>query len=870
MHCEKNKSSSVFFEKESPLLQDVLGSASEPFFIHEKSMFNNYLKIALRNLLQNKVHSLVSIFGLALGLAATTVILIVNYSELTWDKNWKDADRIYELEQIYIARETPSKVDTLLTPSLMNKVLENFSDIEHLGHISYTEGDIKLSDSKTHSKRSFNENVNSITPNIIDIFSLIAIQGSTEEFYHNKQSVIISQAMADKLFFKEDPIGKILEINWKSFSKADQSPNINSSYKVIAVIANSPKRSSLQRSMDILVNERYSDEPDDPNFFSYRESSSTYIKLKQGTKAEATNLQFPDFLNRVMPGLGGGDKKSSEAFRFTLTNIQDIHLYSVNASKSTQRIFILYCLAAVIAILACVNYINLTTARFSRRQKEISLRKTLGAAKAHIIAQFLIEALASVGCALLITFIILEPMLPWLSSQLSLTLELNYFSDLSLLSIIAGTALCLGLVSGFYPGAILSNIKPAVILKTNRSHETSGSIRLRNTLVMLQFVISATMLVSVGIIATQLYSALNANPGYDTKSIVFLIDEKLVVNSTESFNHINNLKQKIQEIPGVLAATKTMPTIPGAMSEFKKTYSSKQKPEDSAAIPLTFVEDADEIKLFNITLIAGKNFAPKIEDGNKPTVIINEQALKTFGFASAEEAIGMTLNINLFSSEMTLATIIGVTSKLQLGDLNKPSGPIILMRFPEGWSLEFGTLGVRFADNVNRSELITQIKDICKSFIGEASLREVWLQSLVEEEYRNQILIAKFAYTFAALAVFISCLGLYGLASFTAEKRTKEIGLRKVHGASINDIVRLLLWQFTKPIALANLIAWPIALYVISRWLENFSQRIDLWVWGPIYCLLAAVLAIAIAWLTVGGQAYWVARAKPVAALREE
>ena len=230
----------------------------------------------------------------------------------------------------------------------------------------------------------------------------------------------------------------------------------------------------------------------------------------------------------------------------------------------------------------------------------------------------------------------------------------------------------------------------------------------------------------------------------------------------------------------------------------------------------------------------------------------------------------MTLNVNLFSSETTLATIIGVTSKLQLGDLNKPSGPLMLMRFPEGWSFETGTLGVRFANDVNRTALIAQIKDICKSFMGAAPQGEVWLQSLVEEQYKSQILIAKFVYTFSALAMLISCLGLYGLASFAAEKRIKEIGLRKVHGASISDIVRLLLWQFTKPIALANLIAWPIALYIVNRWLENFNQRIDLWVWGPVYCLLAGILAIAIAWLTVGGQAYLVARAKPVAALREE
>lgn len=827
-------------------------------------MLNNYLKIALRNLLQNKVHSFVSIFGLALGLAATTVILIVNYSELTWDKNWKDVDRIYELEQIYVSRTTPTKVDAIATKTQLNKISEHFSDIEHLGHINFTRGDIRLSPG---SSTSFNENISAITPSIIDIFSLTAIQGNITNFYTDKQSVIISQQMAEKLFASNDPIGKTIEIKWRTFTKADEIPNINFNYKVIAVIANSSKRSSLKQSMDILVNERYPNTPDDPNVLVMRDSSSTYLKLKKEARPETINSKFPTFLDTKMPGLAGNDaRKASAAFTFSITNIRQAHLYGFNSSNNIQRIFILYCLAAVIATLAAVNYINLTTARFARRQKEISLRKTLGATKTQIIAQFLMESLLSVTCALLMTFIILEPILPWLSSQLVLNIELNYFSDLSLLSIIIGTALCLGLCSGFYPGFILSRIKPAVILKANKSHETSGSIKFRNLLVIFQFVVSATMLVSVGIIATQLHAALHADSGYDTKNIVYLIDDKLILDK----GTLNSLKQKIGNVPGVLAASKTMPMLPGSLSEFKPVYTSTQNSTDALPVALTFINDVDEIKLLNISLIAGKGFVHPSEDGNKPNVMINEQALRFFGFATANDAIGMTLNINLFGAENTPATIIAVTSKLQLGDLNKPSGPLILMRSPEGWSFEAGTFGVRLADNINRSAVIAQVKDICKHFIGATPQGEVWLQSLVEEQYKSQILIAKFAYTFALLAVLISCLGLYGLASFAAEKRIKEIGLRKVHGASIRDIMRLLLWQFTKPIAIANLIAWPIALYVINRWLENFSQRIDLWIWGPIYCLTAGALAIAIAWLTVGGQAYLVARAKPVVALREE
>ncbi|HOY22591.1 MAG TPA: ABC transporter permease, partial [Cellvibrio sp.] len=456
-------------------------------------MLTNYLKIALRNLFQSKVHSFVSIFGLALGLAATTVILIVNYSELTWDRNWKDVDRIYELEQIYMSRTTPTKVDTIASKTQLDKISEYFSDIEHIGHINFTKGDVKVNIGST---AKFNENINAITTNILDIFSLKAIQGSTTDFYTDKQSVIISEAIAKKLFAHEDPIGKTLEITWPAFANTAKLPDDNFNYKIIAVIANSPTRSSLKQSMDILVNERYPATPYDPNMLVMSDSNSTYVKLKEGAKPENINSKFSEFLDTNKIGLGQNEtKKASEVFTFKITNLRKVHLYGFNSSNNIQRIFILYCLAAVIATLAAVNYINLTTARFARRQKEISLRKTLGATKAQIIAQFLIESLLSVACALLITFIILEPMLPLLSSLLALNIELSYFSDLSLLGIIFGSALCLGLCSGFYPGFILSRIKPAVILKANKSHESSGSIKFRNLLVIFQFSISAAMLV---------------------------------------------------------------------------------------------------------------------------------------------------------------------------------------------------------------------------------------------------------------------------------------------------------------------------------------------------------------------------------------
>ncbi|GGY86277.1 ABC transporter permease [Cellvibrio zantedeschiae] len=829
-------------------------------------MLHNYLKIALRNLIKNKVQSLVAILGLVIGLATTTVILIVNYSELTWDKQWKDGDRIFELQQVFIARATPVKLDTISSLRQMTLIQDKLSDVEYIGNIATVDGKVKLINEKDKAQNSLGQHISYITPSIINIFSLEAIQGDTKGFYTDKQSLILSKSTAKKLFGEKDPIGKTIEINSNSYVPSQKDIPVNPIYKVIAVVADSPKRTSLRGPMDVIVNSNYPIQHDDPNIFFMKDFSATYVKLKNNANVNDINFQLANFLDKDLPPMGGGEsKKNSEEFSFTLVNIKDMHMKGFGAEKQGQRMTILYSLAVIIFVLAAVNYINLATAKFSRRQKEISLRKTLGAERRNILTQFLVESLLSSLCALVLTFIILEPLLPWLNTNLSINIETQYFTDFSLLALILCTTLSLGFITGFYPGLVLSRIRPAAVLKANKSHETSSSIKFRNLLVIFQFIISSSMLVSVGIMATQLHSVLNTDLGYESKNIVFLVDNSLVANK----GTINYLKEKILKEPGVFAATKAAPLLPGTFSEYKTVHSSKQKIEDSSPALINLIHNVDELRLFDIRLIAGKYFVPPEEDGNRPNIIINEQALKGFGFSSAQEAIGMTLTFNL-SPQPTVATIIGVTSKLHFGDLNKPAAPLILMRAPDGWSSENGSLGIRFDPNMNRRMLVTRLKEICKNVVGAAPEGEVFLDEVIQEQYKHQILIAQFAYACATLAMLISCLGLYGLASFAAEKRIKEIGLRKVHGASINNIVRLLLWQFTKPIVLANLIAWPIALYVINRWLENFSQRIDLWLWGPFYCLTAGILAIAIAWLTVGGQAYSVARAKPANALREE
>jgi putative ABC transport system permease protein len=829
-------------------------------------MFKNYLIIAMRNLIKNNTNSLISITGLAIGLAASVAILIISYSELTWDNTWRDAERIFEIEQVFTGRQQPRKAN-VISSAERKQLEEDIPEIEYAGRMMFFDAVIKRNTSSVKDQMVLKEKLSQIDADIINIFNLKAIKGSLEEFYTNRQVVIISERMAEKYFGSENPIGKIIDIKKQlpplpPGLEGEKKEILNTDYKVIGVIANTEKRTSLQESMDFLIrdDERISG-PIGTRMFS---NGTTYVKLKIGANLTTANKSLVSFVDRHMVDKGNSNKTPSELYQLKMINIKNIHLHGFGAEKRMQQNNILYTLASIILLLACINYVNLTTAGYSSRQKEIALRKTLGASRAQIVAQFLVESTISALIALFLTFIIIEPIMPWLGNTLQMTIELNYFSDIKLLGFIIGITLFVGLISGIYPGLYLSQVKPAIILKANKSHETLGSIRLRYLLVLVQFFIAGVLLSSMGVITAQLHALLNYSPGYATKNIVFITDDSLITSTGK----INTLKRKILSIPGVLAVSKTMPNIPGSRNEIFSVSSGDQKPEDAIPVSTQFVFDVDEINLFNIPLIVGEPLPLPIIDGNRPKVIINQQALIPFGFTSADEALGKQLEIQMWG-EITSATIIGITSELHMGDQNKPSGPVIIMRPPTGLFLDWQTVGVRFQDNIDRNKLVTKIKEICNSELGSVP-HEEYIEDITQRQYANQIMISHFIYIFTALAIFISCLGLYGLAAFTAKKRTKEIGLRKIHGASVNGIMRLLVWQFTVPVLLANIFAWPIALYLMNYWLENFYRRLDLWAWGPLYCLLAGALSILIAWLTIGGHSLKVARAKPVNALREE
>jgi len=840
-------------------------------------MFKNYFITTLRNLLKYKTHSALTILGLAMGLAASTIIFIINYIELNYDHHWSDAEKIYQVEAL-VKYNLQGKKQPIVPAAFYDLFKTKVPEITKVTRWTATGTKIKYVRGNME-ENVFEERMALVDDSFFEIFNFPLSKGDLKYFTGDTGSAIISEHLAKKLFGSEDPIGKVVNIDITNVNKpAIKSAGSNSreqrfkNYKIAAVLGTTFHKSSIP-SPNIYVhleNDKVAEvEKEGENTVSYLYSYQMYIKLKDGADISQIQRELPSVQDKYIPTEPEQTRmKSSEYYNISFINIKDTHLKGSQVGGQIEKIWMLFGLALIILLMACINYINLALAGYSRRHKEIALRKTMGASRNHIVLQFLTEALLLTSFSLFISFIIVELSIPWIRGLLSLDIESAYIYQSRLLVYLFAVASLIGLICGAYPGFYLSRFNPAIILKANKSVESSGNIKVRQFLVIVQFGISGIMLCCSSIIAAQMYKVGNYDPGYQTKKIVFAIHEGL---SGANLGSIQSLKYQLSKIPGIQAVEFSMPNIPGKYSsQFQVSRKEGASAPNVFALQQVQLAGPNDLELFNVKLIAGKFFSAPANPVDAPKemqdkIYINQQALLPLGFKHANEAINQIIEVN-FSGTNFPMTIMGVTEAVHIGSLNAPEVPCFF------WPVSSTGLPVAIAvryDQINRNQASDEIKRIWKNILGYTP--HTWfIEDSIADEYKNENLIARFVYLFTGIAIFISCLGLYGLATHATTKRKKEIGLRKVHGASVYSIVKLLLWQFSKPVLFANLIAWPIALYAASRWLEQFVDRIDIWYWGPLFCLASGLLAILIAWSTVGAQAFMVAREKPVEALREE
>ena len=689
-----------------------------------------------------------------------------------------------------------------------------------------------------------------------------------------RPKAVISQEEAIKRYGTDQVVGRTLTV----ISKGEKRD-----FKITGVLKNIPKNSHLKLNA-ILRQDFNSFFAEEPQFLTCWSCQSgwVYAKLKPGSDPEQIMRQMPAWEKRNIPDEYNGAirRNSGDQQDWHLVNLQDIHLGKAQDGSMTpgndQRTIATFAVVAMLILgMAVVNFTNLATARASQRAREVALRKVLGANRKQLIVQFVGESILISGVSMILALALVELLVKPFAAFLDADLSLSYVGQDGILLPAIALTLLVGILSGLYPAFFLSRFQPAQVLKANRSAaETPGSGRLRTALVVVQFAISIGLIICTAVIYGQTVYARTVDPGFNRDNILQL-DE---LGRAQLFPIAENIVQRVERIPGVTAAALTdigVNTNNQNNSFIFPPGSNKQVLIGQYNVGVGYLE------AMGLKLLAGRWFDANrpLDDATLPyppepevekaltargmNVVLNEYAVRQLGFKSAQDAIGSVVKSEPFSPDTGIAnmTIIGVVGDSRFRTVHRPIDPIMFRNVNKGpaWMI------IRY--DGDPATVRAAVEREWKQITNEVPFNAKFSEDVMAEAYEKEDARAQMFAAFSVLAVIIGCLGLFGLAAFTAERRTKEIGIRKVLGARTRDIVRLLVWQFSRPVIVANLIAWPVAWWMMRDWLNNFDDRIDL---GPTPFIMAALVALTIAIVTVVGHAFKVARANPIHALRYE
>ncbi|QJE72538.1 FtsX-like permease family protein [Aerophototrophica crusticola] len=831
-------------------------------------MFRNYVTVALRNLVKHRLYSAINIVGLAVGLAACILILLFVRNELTFDRHIADAERVY---QVIMRAQLPGRpADTVANTQLpMGDAMKGaFPEVELRAAM------VQQNMTFRTGEKLFSETVFAADPEFLQIFDLPFLEGDRPTALEDRSGIILSEEVARKYFGDEPALGRVITVDGQHdlrvsgvFKKLP--PNTHLQFDVLAPIG-SPAVRNLEQTR--------------ANWGAI--SSTTYVKLKPGVDAADFNQRFLAWSKTAFPEIRSpnGIVKLSDIFTPSIRPLLSINTdpiaTSMRQGTAMTEIYTFSAVAVLVLAIASINFMNLATARATQRAREVSVRKVVGASRAQLVTQFVSESVLLTLVGLVLAVALVELVLPAYSAFLGKELSFNFLSDPGLAAILLGLTVLVGIAGGTYPAFFLSGFKPAAVLKGASSGVGGGSGRLRMTLVVVQFAISIALMVATAIVYGQFLYAQNKDLGFDKENLVVLEGF-----STRAMREkARSVAELIAKDPRVAAASATAIT-PGTFDENNTNVRMPGRGSSELLVVRNEPVDFDFFDTMGMKLVAGRMFdrnrgtdyvtrpewmrpggqrpAGTPEDFQMPAaVILNETAVKRLGFASNEAALGQTYLAGAGQGASYNFTIIGVVQDFHFRSVRDPIAPAQFYVDP----VQFDAVAVRVKPG-DVPGALAAIDNAWKQFFPDTPAQRVFLDDRIQQLYDQERQMATMFAAFAGLAIIIACLGLFGLASFTAERRTKEIGLRKVLGASVPDIVRLLVWQFSKPVLVANLIAWPIAWYGMGHWLQGFTYRIDM---NPALFLGAGVVALAIAWLTVGLHAAKVAQAKPIKALRYE
>jgi putative ABC transport system permease protein len=802
-------------------------------------MFRYYYKIAARNLWRNKGFSAITILGLAIGLATCLLIALFVTDELKYDSYNPNANRIYRVNADFLVNGSAFR--ERYTPAQFGPVLEqDFPQIEKYvrflqqNHILVKQGEQTLRESNACFADS----------TVFDMFSLQMIAGNPVTALRQPFSMVISEQMARKYFNSLDVVGRSLRVD-----------NMND-YTITGVIKDVPAQSHLHfdfiRAMSQIQSSREAEWMSD-NYV-------TYVRLRPGTTQQQLNGYLQQATKKYMEndlkrltGSGIADlERKGGHFRYNSIPLRKIHLYSdlsneAEPSGNIQYVYIFIITAIIILLIACVNFMNLSTARSAGRAKEVGLRKVMGSQRSGLIVQFLAESVLTSCCAMIIAVILAALMIPFLNDLSGKSLRMTLTSLTWIFPLLIVVVVIVGLIAGSYPALFLSSFEPIKVLKGKLSSGFKGSW-LRNSLVVFQFTAAMLLIVGTLVIYHQLSYIRNKQLGYNRQQV-------LVIENTQSLSiHAKAFKQDVLQIPGVTSGTMTA-TLPTATSLNTSIFSKDAARSEGQVMGITeWNIDTDYFPTLGMQMASGRNFSPDMPT-DSGTLIINETAARLLGYTDIS-------NKYLYRGNQQMK-VIGIVKDFNAGSLRSKIPPAVFT---------LGEFTATMAFRVNTNNIQQIINSISKLYHARPLMQgQPFSYSFLDDNFNRLYLseerTGKIFISFAILAIVIASLGVFGLITYAAEQRTKEIGIRKVLGASVASIVAMLSADFLKLVLLAAVIAVPLAWMLMNKWLQNFAYRINIsW---PVFAL-SVVLLVIVTLLTIGYRAIKAATVNPVKSLRTE
>ena len=821
-------------------------------------MFQNYMKTALRNMARNSLFTFINIAGLALGLMAVTLITLFVVDELSYDKHITGGENIVRMESHFTLPGRAPIHSSMGSGRAKFGFLEEFPEVKGLTRLMPTNAPVKYGDSL------FNEAILFADSNAFSLLDVRFVEGSAETALADTSSVVISADAAKKYFGDESALNRSISMTLEAGQRE---------YRITGVFESLPQTSHLDMNMLVLLDDAVFE--GQPNISSRWMATNMYVylQLEDGASLGALNAKFPDFIDRFatpeIKEFGMPFDSATAIARWEAIPITDIHLYGAPVQPmkppgSITNLVSFSVVAFLILAMAVMNFANLTAARGTKRLKEISVRKVMGASRKQLTTQIIGETLITVVISVVIALTAAEIALPYYSSFLGKNLSLDLINDAGQIPVILAATGLITLLGGAYPAWLLTSFQPADVLHSQASANTSGD-RHRSVLVISQFAASIMLLIATIVVYNQTSYMQTIDAGYRTNGMMVVhgFDEPNLRRNAPAFKtSINNLADvKSAALSSWAPADAfnggTRATMPG---------------QDEPVVLVMRRVDFDYFGTYDVRPVAGRvqdpqyandlirTFGSDVRDGN---VVINETAARAFGFSSASDALDQSFQMiaDVSDPSKTInATVAGVIPDLIERSARESISPTVY--FVDEPALR--KLSVYFETN-NLPALTSQIEAVWRQFAPNTPFQMDFVDDRIAGQYQGEAAASLIFAVFSSLAIIISSLGLYGLASFATESRTREIGIRKVFGATTWLIVRLLTLQFSKPVLLANLIAWPLAWYFLSDWLNSFSFQISLTV---VPFLVASVATLVAAWITVGSRAYAVAKSKPVAALR--